>query len=124
MKIDRLLAALALAAASTAALAAGAPAKMADGALVDAKGMTLYTFDKDTANSGKSACNGPCATLWPPAMAQASDKPSGPFGIVTRDDGSRQWSYKGKPVYTYQADKKPGDRSGDKVKDVWHIIEE
>jgi len=104
------------------ALAADAPAKLANGALVDAKGMTLYSFDKDVANSG--ACNGPCATLWPPAMASTSDQPVGAFGIVTRDDGSRQWSYKGKPVYTYQADQKPGERTGDNFRDVWHIIKE
>ncbi|MET0348281.1 MAG: hypothetical protein ABW067_00720 [Rhizobacter sp.] len=116
-----LLAALAL---SSTALAADAPAKFANGALVDAKGMTLYTFDKDTAGSGKSACNGPCATAWPPAMAGASDQAMGDFGIVTRDDGGRQWSFKGKPVYTYQADKKAGDRTGDNFKDVWHIIKE
>ena len=109
---------------SAAAMAADAPAKFAAGALVDAKGMTLYTFDKDTAGSGKSVCNGQCATLWPPAMAAAADQASGDFGIVTRDDGSRQWSFKGKPVYTYQADKKAGDRTGDNFRDVWHIIKE
>ena len=31
--------------------------------------MTLYVFDRDTAGSGKSVCNGPCATNWPPLMA-------------------------------------------------------
>ncbi len=108
---------------SSAAFAAGAPASMVDGALVDAKGMTLYTFDKDVAGSGKSACNGPCATLWPPAMAAADEQAKAPFGIVVRDDGSRQWSYQGKPVYTYQADQKPGERSGDKFKNVWHIVQ-
>ena len=41
--------------------------KVTDGVFTDAKGMTLYTFDKDTA--GKSACNGPCAANWPPLMA-------------------------------------------------------
>ena len=118
------LAALALAALSLGAHAADAPAKPAHGMLVDAKGMTVYTFDKDVANSGKSACNGPCATLWPPVMAGASDQPSGAFGIVTRDDGARQWSYKGKPIYTYQNDKQPGDKSGDNFKDVWHVVKE
>ena len=54
----------------------------------------------------------------------ASDQPSGPFAIVTRDDGSRQWSYKGKPIYTYQSDRKPGERTGDNFKDVWHVIKE
>lgn len=106
------------------AVAAMEPAKLADGALVDTKGMTLYTFDKDAADSGKSVCNGPCATLWPPALASSSDRPEGAFGIVTRDDGSRQWSYKGKPIYTYQADQKPGERAGDNFKNVWHIIKD
>ena len=115
-----LLAALLL----TVSLTAGAqqPVKAADGTLVDAKGMTLYTFDKDA--GGKSACNGPCAALWPPMVATAADKPAGAYSIVTRDDGSMQWAYKGKPVYTYKADQKAGDRTGDNFKDVWHIIKE
>ena len=104
--------------------AANSPAMLASGALVAPSGMTLYTFDKDAANSGKSTCNGPCAALWPPMMARASDQPVGAYSIVTRDDGSRQWAYKGKPVYTYKADQKAGDRTGDNFKDVWHIIKE
>ena len=110
--------------ASYAATAADAPAMFASGALVAPGGQTLYTFDKDTANSGKSACNGPCAALWPPLTATAADQPAGAYSIVTRDDGARQWAYKGKPVYTYKADQKAGDRSGDNFKDVWHIIKE
>ena len=98
------------------------PAMFDGGALVAPGGMTLYTFDKDVADSGKSVCNGPCAALWPPMMATASDQPAGAYSIVTRDDGSRQWAYKGKPVYTYKADQKAGDRTGDNFKDVWHII--
>ena len=104
--------------------AANSPAMLAFGALVAPSGMTLYTFDKDAANSGKSTCNGPCAALWPPMMARASDQPVGAYSIVTRDDGSRQWAYKGKPVYTYKADQKAGDRTGDNFKDVWHTIKE
>ena len=50
-----------------------APAKVADGVLVGPNGMTLYTFDKDVADSGKSVCNGPCATNWPPLMAADTD---------------------------------------------------
>ena len=107
-----------------AAQAADMPAKQVDGVLVGANGMTLYTFDKDAANSGKSTCNGPCATLWPPALAMAGDQASGVYTIVQRDDGSRQWAYKGKPLYFYQADKKAGDRTGDNFKDVWHVIKD
>jgi predicted lipoprotein with Yx(FWY)xxD motif len=98
------------------------PAKMANGMLVDGSGMTLYTFDKDAAGSGKSACNGPCATLWPPALAAAGAKSEGEFTIVTRDDGARQWAYKGKPLYHYSVDKKAGDMMGDKFRDVWHVV--
>ena len=97
------------------------PAKVADGMLADSAGMTLYTFDKDVADSGKSVCNGPCAANWPPLMAQDSDKASGDYSILTRDDGKKQWAYKGKPLYTWIKDKNAGDKSGDGVNNVWHI---
>ncbi|WP_394789902.1 hypothetical protein [Rhodoferax sp.] len=116
--------ALALGLASVAAMAADAPAKSVGGVLVGANGMTLYTFDKDAANSGKSACSGPCATAWPPLMAAAADQPMGSYTIVTRDDGAKQWAYKGKPLYFFQSDKAASDRNGDNFKDVWHVIKE
>lgn len=81
--------------------------------------MTLYTFDKDTAGSGKSACNGGCATNWPPFMAADSDKPSGDFTIVTRDDGKKQWAAKGWPLYYWVKDTKPGGKTGDGVNGTW-----
>jgi predicted lipoprotein with Yx(FWY)xxD motif len=88
-------------------------------ALVDAKGMTVYVFDRDT--TGKSNCNGQCATTWPPLTPAADAKPSGHWTIVTRSDGSKQWAYDGKPVYTYSKDTKPGDANGEGVNNVWHI---
>jgi predicted lipoprotein with Yx(FWY)xxD motif len=110
--------------ASAGALAqTAAPAKVADTskgkALVDAKGMTLYTFDRDAA--GKSACNGQCAQNWPPLMAAANASATGDWSMVTREDGSKQWAYKGKPLYTWAKDTKPGDVTGDGVNNVWHI---
>lgn len=87
---------------------------------VDAKGMTLYTFDNDTME-GKSVCNGPCAENWPPLAAKADAMPEGAFTVVTRDDGSKQWAYKGKPLYTWSKDKKPGDMTGEGFKNVWHV---
>ena len=72
------------------------PVKAMDGVLVGAGGMTLYTFDRDAAGSGKTVCNGPCATNWPPLMASTS--PGGDYSLVTRDDGSTQLAYKGKPL--------------------------
>jgi len=113
---------LAIAAASGGLAQAAAPVKTAGGMLVNTSGMTLYTFDNDTAGSGKSACNGPCAGLWPPVMAEADAKPEGDMTLVTRDDGTKQWAYKGKPVYLYKSDMKAGDMTGDNFKNVWHVI--
>ena len=101
------------------ALPAFAQPKPADGALVGANGMTLYTFDKDTAGNGKSVCNGGCATNWPPFMAAEGDKAAGDFTVVTRDDGKKQWAAKGWPLYYWAKDTKPGDKTGDGVNGTW-----
>jgi predicted lipoprotein with Yx(FWY)xxD motif len=89
--------------------------KMPDGSmmLADAKGMTLYTFAKDTA--GVSNCNDNCAKNWPPLMAAAAAMPVGDWTIVTRADGTKQWAYKGMPVYGWIKDAKPGDMTGNGV---------
>lgn len=115
--------AAALVLSSAALFSAGAHAqavKTQDGVLVNSAGMTLYTFDKDA--GGKSACNDQCAKIWPPVTAAADAKASGDLSVITRDDGSKQWAYKGKPVYLYAKDAKPGDKTGDNFKDVWHVI--
>jgi predicted lipoprotein with Yx(FWY)xxD motif len=110
---------------TSAALAESAPTKMGDSAkgkvLTNESGMTLYVFDKDS--GGKSACNGPCATNWPPLMAAATAKPAGDYTIITRDDGSKQWAYKNKPLYTWNKDGKAGDVTGDGFNGVWHIAQ-
>jgi predicted lipoprotein with Yx(FWY)xxD motif len=124
MKPQRMLpAALITLLLSAGAFAQTAGVTKSNGILVDSAGRTLYTFDKDAADSGKSACNGPCVTLWPPVAAN-SGQPPAPYSVVTRDDGSKQLAYKGKPLYLYTADKKPGDRTGDNFKDVWHVAKE
>lgn len=104
---------------SSLALAA-APTQVAHGVLTGANGMTLYTFDKDAAGSGKSVCNGPCATNWPPLMAGDTDQASGDYSVITRDDGKKQWALKGKPLYFWAKDSKPGDTTGDGFNNVWH----
>ena len=87
---------------------------------VDAKGMTLYTFDKDS--GGKSMCNGPCADAWPPLLASEDAKPEGSMTIVVRDDGKKMWAYKGKPLYAFKKDTKAGDITGDGfMNGVWHL---
>ena len=88
--------------------------------LTGANGLTLYFFDADTA-PGKSTCNGPCAAKWPPLAAASDAKPVGNYTIITRDDGSTQWAYKGRPLYFYAGDKQPMDMTGDGVAGKWHV---
>jgi predicted lipoprotein with Yx(FWY)xxD motif len=99
---------------------ASAPTLTVDGVLTGKNSMTLYTFDKDAAGAGKSVCNGPCATNWPPLVAAADAKDMGDYTVVTRDDGSKQVAYKGKPLYFWAKDAKPGDKTGDGFNSVWH----
>lgn len=101
--------------------AATVPVRTADGMLTSSSGMTLYVFDKDNAGSGKSTCNGPCAANWPPLMAEADAKPADNYSLITRDDGGKQWAYKGKPLYFWAKDMKPGDKTGDGVNGIWHV---
>ncbi|GAB3447448.1 hypothetical protein NX773_13480 [Massilia solisilvae] len=101
------------------ALAADPPVHKSDGMLVDAKGMTVYTFDQD--KGGKSTCTGQCAENWPPVAAGSATLES-PYSSITREDGTKQLTYKGKPLYTFSKDKSPGDKKGDKVKDMWHVV--
>lgn len=104
-----------------ASMGTSAPAKTMNGMLVGSNQMTLYTFDKDAAGSGKSVCNGPCANNWPPLMASDGDQASGDYSVITRDDGKKQWALKGKPLYFWVKDSKPGDTTGDGVNGAWRI---
>ena len=90
----------------------------ADGSyLTGTNGMSLYVFQKDTKDSGKSVCNGACATNWPPYAADETDEveaegASGTLSIVTRDDGTKQLAYNGMPLYYFAGDKAAGDTNG------------
>ncbi|MES2972473.1 MAG: hypothetical protein V4757_02650 [Pseudomonadota bacterium] len=121
-KILLSLAALLLATLAGCASVSAPPLAMKDGMLVNAKGLTVYTFDRDVAMSGKSVCNAQCAVNWPPVMATAGDKPAGDYTIITRDNGAKQWAYKGKPLYTWPEDQEPGDKYGDNYNKVWRIV--
>lgn len=90
--------------------------------LTDAKGMTLYIFDKDA--PGVTNCYEQCAVNWPPLMADAAATPEGEFTIVDRTDGSKMWAYKGWPLYYWKNDTKAGDITGDGVGGVWHLAVE
>ncbi len=90
--------------------------------LTDAKGMTLYTYDED--GDGVSNCYDKCAVNWPPLMADSGAMADGDYALVERKDGSKQWAYKGMPLYLWIKDGKPGDMTGDGVGGVWHTAME
>ena len=132
MNIKTLTAALATAALlaacgttkSTAPAAGAKPSTLtqaADGTLIGPDGSTLYVFAKDVAGSGKSTCVDACAANWPPLGVAATAVPLGDYTIITRADGSKQWAFKGMPLYYYAKDTKSGDRLGDGVGGNWKI---
>lgn len=86
--------------------------------LTDANGMTLYTYDKDTA--GVTNCYDKCATNWPPLAAAADATADGDFTLVDRTDGTKMWAYKGMPLYLWIKDTAAGQTTGDGVGGVWH----
>lgn len=89
--------------------------------LTDAKGMTLYVFKKDSPE--KSACAGDCVAKWPlyyqEHAAATGDLKASALGTITREDGQKQTTYKGMPLYYFAGDKAPGDTNGQGAKDVW-----
>jgi predicted lipoprotein with Yx(FWY)xxD motif len=86
--------------------------------VASSNGMTVYTFTKDTKDSGKSACSGGCATTWPALTVAAGVTPTGDTGVtgkiatITRDDGTIQVTYNGLPLYFFSGEKAPGDAKG------------
>lgn len=94
--------------------------------VVDAKGMSVYFFTKDTKDSGTSACTGSCIAAWPPVLA-GSDAPAvegvtGKIGTIATPDGKKQLTINGMPVYYYVKDKAPGDITGQGVGGVWYLV--
>jgi predicted lipoprotein with Yx(FWY)xxD motif len=92
--------------------------------LTDDEGMTLYMFKKDTA--GKSACTGPCLEKWPLFYVEKVENVTGvankDFGVITRDDGMMQSTYKGMPLYYFFQDKAAGDTKGQGFNSVWYVV--
>lgn len=94
--------------------------------VVDGKGMTAYFYDQDVKGSGKSTCSGGCAAAWPAIESDAA-KPTvsgvtGDVGTITGVDGKLQVTIDGRPIYTYAADAKPGDVTGQGVGGVWYVV--
>lgn len=94
--------------------------------VVDAHGLTVYVFDKDTAGSGTSACAGACLAKWPPVLARSGTPTvsgvTGRLGTIKRNDGSEQVTLAGMPLYSYAGDSHPGDVAGQGVGGVWWAV--
>ena len=114
---------------SSSSSAAGATLKTADSDLgtvvVDSTGMTVYVVDKDQPGSGKSSCSGDCLTKWPAVVADGqprADGVDGDLGTITRDDGTKQVTLNGSPLYLFVGDSSPGDVTGQAVGGVWWVV--
>ncbi len=94
-----------------------------DAVLAGKSGMTLYTFDKDDAKSGKSSCLDDCAGSWPPTPIEEAPSTGKEFGQIERPDGFKQLTIDGKPLYFFAGDQKPGQTTGDNVGKVWHVVQ-
>lgn len=85
-------------------------------------GLTLYTFANDVVGSGKSACYPPCSNLHPPYLVEQGASATGDLSIVERTDGAKQWAHKGRPLYRWIYDEKPGDIGADGMnRGIWQI---
>jgi predicted lipoprotein with Yx(FWY)xxD motif len=93
--------------------------------LVDAKGMTLYYFTKDSV--GKSTATGTVLANWPLFNAEnfvvISTLNAADFSTITRDDGLKVSTYKGWPLYYFINDKASGDTNGQALNGVWFVID-
>jgi len=81
---------------------------------------TIYVYDKD--NDGKSHCDAACTHMWPPVVAPPNAKPIGDWTLIERAPLTKQWAYKGKPVYT-NANDAAEQTKGDGIDGLWHIFE-
>jgi predicted lipoprotein with Yx(FWY)xxD motif len=89
--------------------------------LVDANGISLYTFDRDIAYSGKSLCEPSCGELWRPFLAPPGARRIDDFALISRVTSARQWTYRGKPLYRYASDLQSGDAKGDGIDNMWRL---
>jgi predicted lipoprotein with Yx(FWY)xxD motif len=97
--------------------------------LVGPEGLTLYYFTKDV-TPGQSVCFGGCLEAWPPLLVGegqelgGDDGVTGTLGVIPRDDGTMQATYRGRPLYYWQGDTAPGETTGEGVGEVWYVAQE
>ncbi|MEJ2313649.1 MAG: hypothetical protein P8Y85_02495 [Nitrospirota bacterium] len=128
MKRLTMLAAVMVAVALAAGTAQGMMVKSKEGVgdyLADSKGMTLYYFKNDS--PGMSACTGGCLNWWPIFHSEDLKVPEGidaeDFGTMTREDGKKQTTFRGYPLYYFSGDSEPGDMKGQGSRGVWFMVD-
>jgi predicted lipoprotein with Yx(FWY)xxD motif len=93
--------------------------------LTDAQGKALYWFKKDS--PGKSACSGACLDKWPifyrEAVAVPGGMKAGEFATITREDGKKQTTFRGMPLYYWVNDKAAGEIGGQGLNSLWYVID-
>lgn len=93
--------------------------------LTDTEGMTLYWFAKDS--TGQSSCSGGCLEKWPIFYRETVAPPDGvladDFATITREDGAKQTTFRGYPLYYFVNDKAAGDTTGEGLKEVWFVVD-
>jgi predicted lipoprotein with Yx(FWY)xxD motif len=97
--------------------------------LTDQNDKTLYFFSNDA--NGKNNCSGGCATAWPifsgdvPTQAKLGEGLSASdFGSITLDNGKKQITYKGWPLYYFSpkgVPEAPNATTGEGAGDVWYV---
>lgn len=94
--------------------------------VADAGGFALYRYDKDTAKPPKSNCDAACLEMWPPVLVGDHTMTSGVdptlVGSVEREDGRKQVTLAGWPLYRYAGDKKAGDLTGQGRGGTWFAV--
>jgi predicted lipoprotein with Yx(FWY)xxD motif len=96
--------------------------------LVDARGRTLYLFEKD--RNGLSRCSSACTVYWPPLTSHAAPRAGSGvhqnlLGLGKASGGARQVLYAGHPLYTFVGDKRAGQTSGEGLNNFgagWYAI--
>ena len=96
--------------------------------LVDVEGRTLYLFERDKADT--SSCTGACQSIWPSLTSQSTPKAAGgvsaaKLSTIAAPGGKRQVTYDGHPLYYYVGDRKPGDATGEGLKQFgakWYVL--
>ncbi len=74
---------------------------------------TSYGVSYNEAKSqGTVGCDGECMMTWKPLLAPQNAQARGFWEVYVRPDGTKQWSFKGSPLYTYAGDTQPGDATG------------